>query len=62
MASLLWAVDVNAIMINRVGKEDTLLLLFFVLAMWCYERGETTRRHRSGRGPALDRAPARHSA
>jgi hypothetical protein len=40
MASLLWAVDVNAIAINRVGKEDTFLLLFFVLAMWCYERAK----------------------
>src|SRR5262249_202530 len=37
MASLLWALDVNAIAINRIGKEDTFLLLFFVLGIWCYE-------------------------
>jgi hypothetical protein len=39
-ASLLWALDVNAIAINRIGKEDTFLLFFFVLAMWCYERAK----------------------
>ena len=40
VASLLWALDVNAIAINRIGKEDTLLLFFFLLAMWSYERGK----------------------
>jgi len=40
VASVLWAFDVNAIAINRVGKEDTFLLFFFVLAMWCYERAK----------------------
>jgi len=40
VASLLWALDVNAIAINRLGKEDTFLLFFFVLAMWCYERAK----------------------
>jgi hypothetical protein len=40
VASLLWALDVNAIAINRVGKEDTFLLFFFLLAMWCYERAK----------------------
>ncbi|HEV3062000.1 MAG TPA: glycosyltransferase family 39 protein [Vicinamibacterales bacterium] len=40
VTSLLWSVDVNAIAINRIGKEDTFLLLFFVLAMWCYERAK----------------------
>ena len=29
-AAMFWAFDVNAIAINRVGKEDTFLLLFFV--------------------------------
>ena len=38
--SLIWAFDVNAIAINRIGKEDTFLLLFFVLAMYCYERAK----------------------
>jgi 4-amino-4-deoxy-L-arabinose transferase-like glycosyltransferase len=40
VASLLWALDVNAIAINRIGKEDTFLLLFFLVAMWCYERAK----------------------
>src|ERR1700682_733584 len=40
LASLLWAIDVNAIAINRIGKEDTFLLLFFLLAVWCYERAK----------------------
>jgi hypothetical protein len=39
-ASALWALDVNAISINRIGKEDTFLLLFFLLAVWCYERAK----------------------
>ena len=39
-ASLVWAFDVNAIAINRIGKEDTFLLLFFLLAVLCYERAK----------------------
>jgi len=39
-ASALWALDVNAIAIARIGKEDTFLLLFFLVAVWCYERGK----------------------
>jgi Dolichyl-phosphate-mannose-protein mannosyltransferase len=37
MAALLWAFDVNAIAINRIGKEDTFALFFFLVAVWCYE-------------------------
>ena len=40
VASLVWAFDVNAIAINRIGKEDTFLLLFFLLAVFCYERAK----------------------
>jgi Dolichyl-phosphate-mannose-protein mannosyltransferase len=40
VASLAWAFDVNAIAINRIGKEDTFLLLFFLLAVLCYERAK----------------------
>jgi len=40
VVSALWAFDVNAIAINRIGKEDTLLLFFFVLAVFCYERAK----------------------
>jgi Dolichyl-phosphate-mannose-protein mannosyltransferase len=39
-AAVIWAFDVNAIAINRIGKEDTLLLLFFLLAVFCYERAK----------------------
>jgi len=39
-ASALWALDANAIAISRIGKEDTFLLLFFLLAVWCYERAK----------------------
>jgi Dolichyl-phosphate-mannose-protein mannosyltransferase len=39
-ASLFWAFDVNAIATNRLGKEDTFLLLFFLLAVWFYERAK----------------------
>jgi Dolichyl-phosphate-mannose-protein mannosyltransferase len=40
VASLVWAFDVNAIAINRIGKEDTFLLLFFLVAVFCYERAK----------------------
>jgi len=39
-SAILWALDVNAIAINRIGKEDTFLLLFFLLAICAYERGK----------------------
>jgi 4-amino-4-deoxy-L-arabinose transferase-like glycosyltransferase len=38
--SLIWALDVNATAINRIGKEDTFLLLFFLLAVFFYERAK----------------------
>ena len=40
VASILWAVDVNAIAINRIGKEDTFALFFFLLAVSAYERAK----------------------
>src|SRR3954467_3334474 len=39
-AALIWAFDVNAIAINRIGKEDTFLLLFFLLAVYGYEHAK----------------------
>ena len=39
-AALLWALDVNATGINRLGKEDTLLVFFFFAAAWLFERGK----------------------
>jgi 4-amino-4-deoxy-L-arabinose transferase-like glycosyltransferase len=38
--SVIWALDVNAIAVNRIGKEDTFLLLFFLAAVYCYERAK----------------------
>jgi hypothetical protein len=40
VASVIWAFDVNAIAINRIGKEDTFLLLFFLLGIVFYERAK----------------------
>jgi hypothetical protein len=40
VASLFYAFDVNAIAINRLGKEDTFLLFFFLLGVWLYERAK----------------------
>jgi hypothetical protein len=42
VVSMIWAFDVNAIAINRIGKEDTFLVLFFLLAVYCYERAKRT--------------------
>jgi hypothetical protein len=39
-ASLFWALDVNAAALNRIGKEDTLLLFFLFLAAYFHERGK----------------------
>src|SRR5262249_39071191 len=36
----IWAFDVNAIAINRIGKEDTFLVLFFLFAVFSYERAK----------------------
>ena len=40
LASVVWTFDVNAIAISRIGKEDTFLLLFFLLAIVFYERAK----------------------
>jgi 4-amino-4-deoxy-L-arabinose transferase-like glycosyltransferase len=37
LAAFLIAFDPTIISINRIGKEDTLLMLFFLLAVWSYE-------------------------
>jgi hypothetical protein len=47
-AGLLWALDVNATGINRMAKEDTLLVFFLLTAAWLFERGkQESRRDRS---------------
>src|SRR5439155_3087465 len=43
-AALIWAVDINAAAINRIGKEDTFLLFFLLLAAYCYERAKASAR------------------
>jgi 4-amino-4-deoxy-L-arabinose transferase-like glycosyltransferase len=40
VASTFWATDVNAIAINRIGKEDTFALFFFLVAVSAYERAK----------------------
>ncbi len=39
-AGLLWALDPNATSISRLGKEDSFLLLFFLLAVASYEHAK----------------------
>ena len=39
-SATIWAFDPNAIATNRIGKEDTFLLFFFLLGVWCYERAK----------------------
>ena len=43
-AGLFWALDVNAAAINRIGKEDTFLLLFLLLGAYFYERAKVQAR------------------
>ncbi len=40
IASLLWAFGLNAVWINRVGKEDTLLVFFLLTAYYFYNRAK----------------------
>lgn len=49
-AALLLAFDVNAAGLNRIGKEDSFLVLFLLLGAWLYEAAR--QRHlRDGRAP-----------
>ena len=40
LTALVIALDPNVIGLNRIGKEDTFLMLFFMLGMYCYERAK----------------------
>jgi asparagine N-glycosylation enzyme membrane subunit Stt3 len=42
LAGGFWAVGVNAITINRIGKEDTLLVFFMLFAFYFYLRAKQT--------------------
>lgn len=45
-----WAFGINAITLNRIGKEDTLLVFFMLFAFYFYVRAKkTTPRDRPGR-------------
>ncbi|MFB3903600.1 MAG: glycosyltransferase family 39 protein [Acidobacteriota bacterium] len=36
-----WAVGINAITYNRIAKEDTFLVFFLLLALFCYQKAKT---------------------
>jgi Dolichyl-phosphate-mannose-protein mannosyltransferase len=42
LAAAFWAVGVNAISFNRIGKEDTLLVFFLLFACYFYLRAKQT--------------------
>lgn len=42
VAAAFWACGINAITINRIGKEDTLLVFFMLLAFYFYLRAKQT--------------------
>lgn len=42
LAALLWALGINAAAINRIAKEDTLLVFFFLWGFYCHLRMKTT--------------------
>ncbi|PWT82737.1 MAG: hypothetical protein C5B44_01660 [Acidobacteria bacterium] len=45
LAAALWAVGVNAIALNRIGKEDTLLVFFMLFGFYFYLRAKLTSPH-----------------
>lgn len=48
LAAAFWAVGVNAITINRVGKEDSLLVFFMLFAFYFYLRAKQTDTRQEG--------------
>ena len=42
VAAAFWAVGINAITFNRIGKEDTLLVFFMLFAFYFYLRAKQT--------------------
>lgn len=45
LAAGFWAFGINAIILNRVGKEDTLLVFFMLFAFYFYVRAKQTSPH-----------------
>jgi len=52
IAAALWAFDPNAIGFNRVAKEDSFLLFFFILANVFWLRGQRVAESQPNRNPA----------
>ena len=48
VAAALWAVGINAITYNRIGKEDTLLVFFMLFAFYFYLRAKQTDTRKAG--------------
>ncbi len=51
LAAALWAFDPSAIGFNRIAKEDTFLLFFFLLANVFWLRGQRVAESKTGRRP-----------
>lgn len=51
IAALLWAFDPNAIAFNRIAKEDTFFVFFFLLANFFWLRTQTITESNSERNP-----------
>ena len=43
LSALLWATGINAIMINRIAKEDTLMVFFILLGFYFHRRFKTAK-------------------
>ncbi len=43
LSALLWATGINAIMINRIAKEDTLMVFFMLLGFYFHRRFKTAK-------------------
>lgn len=41
LSAVFWAVGVNVIAFNRIAKEDSLMVFFFVMAFYFYDHGKT---------------------
>ena len=56
LAAAFWAVGINAITHNRIGKEDSLLVFFMLFAFFFFVRAKqilARRQHRAARAATL---------
>lgn len=49
LAAFFWALGLNAIVINRIAKEDTLMVFFILLGFYFHQRMKTTPEMETGR-------------